>query len=469
MLPENLLADIQPPICVILSREAFDGLDDEDHIRTDLDLVLDFAARFFANLGNYRSQGDTKFIPRIERDSFEQLSQYTHSTHSQYSLTVLTHRTHSKFLEVAEKLYATVPNRLGYPDDDDAASGYYPGSATITKELSITQHAMQDHNMLPENTRVLKDLVPTDTASPAEQYILLVASSLIPSPSPSSDEISLDLPGNPRLKIQRGDYSPAFGAVIDKLESAKTHTEEPLRNEMICQLIEAFSSGNHFKFKEAQKDLVRGVNPNVEVIIGIIETYQDPHGIRGEWEGIVAVLPWNGTNVGLPNNQKSAFEPVNFRKPDFTSLDRRGSGQLFIESEPGVYNFDINDPPLNPVTHGPISNWYRPDRTWSSVFRSHANAIEECRADGVVLILLTHELVLEIFGYTDISNNTAEDIMYAGWLYFVYGAVKGLISWNPKTRGQYALILCMMKADASFFEIERISDNLAIVMIERRF
>ncbi|KAH6566456.1 hypothetical protein BASA60_009477 [Batrachochytrium salamandrivorans] len=39
-----------------------------------------------------------------------------------------------------------------------------------------------------------------------------------------------------------------------------------------------------------------------------------------------------------------------------------GSGKLLLEEEPGKFNFDINNPPLSPITNSPITTWYKPDR-----------------------------------------------------------------------------------------------------------
>ena len=86
-----------------------------------------------------------------------------------------------------------------------------------------------------------------------------------------------------------------------------------------------------------------------------------------------------------------------------------GSGRLFRESSPGNFNFDATNPPLNPLTKASIQTWYGPGQTWQSVFSSNSNAIEECRADGVALILLTHKPLLEVFGYFNDSDVKADD------------------------------------------------------------
>lgn len=39
----------------------------------DLKLFLEYASQFLSNLGNYKSFGDVKFIPRISQESFENI------------------------------------------------------------------------------------------------------------------------------------------------------------------------------------------------------------------------------------------------------------------------------------------------------------------------------------------------------------------------------------------------------------
>ncbi len=140
-----------------------------------------------------------------------------------------------------------------------------------------------------------------------------------------------------------GDFADSLSKVVDNLKQAQEHASSVVQKDMISTLIESFQTGNQQIFKKAQSLWVQDRSPVVESVIGFIETYQDPHGIRGAWEGIVAVvnkvqskkftrlverssdfiitLPWNGKSVGLEDGSKSAFETSECIKPDLTSLD----------------------------------------------------------------------------------------------------------------------------------------------------
>lgn len=74
-----------------------------------------------------------------------------------------------------------------------------------------------------------------------------------------------------------------------------------------------------------------------------------------------------------------------------------------------AFNFDSENPPKNPLTGKPISCWYRPGQTWTGVFGNLATTVDECRAELVGAYLMDDAELLELFGFTENSDVTAED------------------------------------------------------------
>lgn len=95
-----------------------------------------------------------------------------------------------------------------------------------------------------------------------------------------------------------------------------------------------------------------------------------------------------------------------------------GTGRMMVEVEEGKYNFDINNPPTNPITGDPIVSWYRPGQTWTGQFADLSTTVDECRAELVGAYLMDDTELLELFGFTATSEIRAEDCEYAknpGW------------------------------------------------------
>ncbi len=86
-----------------------------------------------------------------------------------------------------------------------------------------------------------------------------------------------------------------------------------------------------------------------------------------------------------------------------------GTGRMMAEESDGKYNFDIINPPIDPLTGNPISSWYKPGQTWTGEFGDLATTVDECRAELVGAYLMDDVELLDVFGFNNKSDITAED------------------------------------------------------------
>ncbi|KAF2702775.1 peptidase family M49 [Pleomassaria siparia CBS 279.74] len=585
----ELLADKDGPYCMLSAKEAFDGLNKDERTyayhmlragfhgtrillrqtsseseaifdifmslydkaagdwtsildlsgvtKDELDAFLEYGAMVLANFGNYRSQGDRKFIPRLSPSAFEKICG-------------VADRSQHLYKRWGQLVFAESPDMFGFPCDG-YQSGYYPLSSDITKEdIEAVQQIAHKHDIQVFNTRLQKFTAPGEHNT---RFDILVAAA----EESSSKELS-----DSTVRLVFGDHRDCIVKIISALEKASGFTANDIQHAMLMKLVQSLKTGDTEAFKQYQELWVKDKGPVIETSHGFIESYQDPQGVRCSWQGFVGVtcksqvemyaslvnrapefmyvLPWNLSS----NSVLSPYENPVFKRPDFTNLDvlgfccsemwsginlpnfedicqnhgfknltlgnvnnnrtldkfvpfikdseleffrkhrarafevmvachellGHGSGRLFLETEPGKYNFDIENPPESLLTGSPIDSCYRVGETWQSVFGKDAGSYEECRADGVALLLVSHKPILEIFGYTNATDIKSEDITYGGWLQFVQGALKGLSQWNSETnkwgqahkRGQYAILRMLLEDTHDLLELENTGNNLIV-------
>ncbi|RMZ83264.1 hypothetical protein DV738_g1276, partial [Chaetothyriales sp. CBS 135597] len=453
---------------------------------------LNYAAQFLGNCGNYKGFGDSKFIPRISPAQLEKLSSVNKTT-SELFVAAST---------AGGGIYETKDvglMHLGYPDSGHL-SAYYPDSQHITKaEIAAVSDACEKAGLPVENTRLRK-------TSTKGEFELLIASATDNPPVAdrdlgSTDYLELELDGSKgKCKLVFGDYKESMGKIAAEIKNAEQAALNETERKMHEQYGKSFALGSIEAYKESQRWWIKDKKPFVETNIGFVETYRDPHGVRGEWEGFVAMVNLERTKAfgklvdaastfipRLPWDKQ--FEKDHFLSPDFTSLEvlsfagsgipaginipnyddirqnlgfknvslgnvlsakapneaipfirphddlvyrtnrdpafevqvgihellGHGTGKLLQETSPGQFNFDHTSPPISPITNKPITTWYKPGQTWSSVFGSIASSYEECRAECVAMALSCEFDILKLFGFGDGSVDLAGragDVLY---------------------------------------------------------
>ncbi|KAL6454090.1 hypothetical protein SBY92_003549 [Candida maltosa Xu316] len=280
----------------------------------DVQFYLDYALQFLDNAGNYKSFGDKKFIPRLASDKFDQLIEIVNDD----NVTQL-------YQQVKVPVYSVDKGLLGYAEAGHL-SNYYPNSEDITKaEIDSVNQLLASKGIMPENTRVEKK---SDT-----EFVVHVASakttnetSYYPKESLTSED------GKITVSFQFGDHSEEFKQIVENLTKALPYVANETQEKLLKFYIESFETGSMNAHKQSQIEWVKDLKPEVESNIGFIETYRDPSGVRGEWEGLVAMVNHERTakfsklvdNAGsfiaqLPWDK--IYEKDVFTPPDFTSLE----------------------------------------------------------------------------------------------------------------------------------------------------
>jgi dipeptidyl-peptidase-3 len=509
----------------------------------DVQAYLAYASQFLGNCGNYKGFGDSKFIPRISEESFAKLCSINKECGALYE----------KAQSTGGGIYETKEAgmmHLGYPEKGHLST-YYPNSPDITiEEIVSVGDVLGEKGLLLENTRLRKTktgdfeiLIASGVANPTEQDRDL-----------GSVEI-IDLPSGKKMTLVFGDHKEEMAKAALEVKRAAKESANETQHKMLDEYGRSFATGSIQAFKESQKLWVQDKGPVLETNLGFVETYRDPHGVRGEWEGFVAMvnfertkafgklvessswavkkLPWSDAfekdkflapdftslevlsfagsgipaginipnyddvrqnlgfkNVSLGNvlSAQSPNEPIPFMREEDDKLYREyrvpafevqvgihellghGTGKLLQETSPGVYNFDVKNPPVSPITKKPVTTWYKPGQTWSSVFGAIASSYEECRAECVAMALSCEFGLLELFGFGDGKDNIdgeAGDVLYVAYLSMARAGVAALEYWDPKSKkwgqihmqARFAILRAFLSAGKDFVELRSSKDD----------
>lgn len=273
---------------------------------------LEYASQFLSNLGNYKSFGDKKFVPQLSKEQFAQLVAATGNR----NLVAL-------YESVETALYDTTTGLLGWPEKGQM-SNYYPSSGSIKKaEIEAVNAALAARGIMPENTRVVK--------KSDKEFTVLVASALQSNTTSYYPKEAIEANGI-LVTIEFGDHAKEFAEIVKHIREAGKHAASDTQKKMIEYYAESFETGSMNAHKESQIQWVKDLGPQVESNIGFIETYRDPSGVRGEWEGLVAMVNQDRTAkfATLVNNALTLipylpwdklYEKDVFTPPDFTSLE----------------------------------------------------------------------------------------------------------------------------------------------------
>jgi dipeptidyl-peptidase-3 len=217
--------------------------------------------------GNYLSFGDTKFVPSVPPTVFASIANASGST-----------RASELLVGVMDKIYSLSSGELQLAMPGSGVTTYY--SPNIRREdVDCVQRWMT--SALPAdssyNTRVVK------SADDALQLRIAAAN--------FRDGGKHSFEGR-TIHLIYGDpaFAPFLDAAAQFMDAALPHAANENQLEMLSKYSEHFRSGDITLHKASQVAWVKDVGPAVECNLGFIESYRDPVGVRGEWEGFVAVV-----------------------------------------------------------------------------------------------------------------------------------------------------------------------------------
>ncbi|KAJ3493276.1 hypothetical protein NLG97_g4832 [Lecanicillium saksenae] len=395
----------------------------------DLQSFLEYAATFLCNLGNYYGEGDKKFVPNLTADVLRTMAS-------------ISQKATENLDKIIDAMLAVPPFGLGYPSNN-AASSYYLGTEPISRaEIAHVSEIMANRRLEPENTRLQKV-----KAGDKSVYHVLQASI-------EKDEVPLSLGSD--VFVVRGDHAKELESIVKSLTEASKYAGNPLLTSFDNFLRQLPSTTSFDNFLRQLPWAVDGVNdgkgpfektlfeaPDFTSIHALavcgsvvfeaanLPNYNDIRETIGFKNIVLANRLSVNDNPNLPcpwvdasefRRFKSTTHIVRFRCTAIHELLGHGSGKLLSETEMGVYNFDNKNPPVDPLTKELVRSHYLVGENWGSVFGELAGTVEECRAILISMYLMDNKKLLEIFDYTDVSEITADELLYATYMSIgVYG------------------------------------------------
>uniref|UniRef100_A0A8C3SH21 Dipeptidyl peptidase 3 n=1 Tax=Chelydra serpentina TaxID=8475 RepID=A0A8C3SH21_CHESE len=295
------------------------GLTDQEY-----QAFLVYAAGVFSNMGNYKSFGDTKFVPNLPKDKLRQLIWQSQAFQERPE------EMESLWDRCGELMFSLDPHQRQLGLREKGTTTYFSGNCCL-EDAQLAQKFLDSQNISAYNTRLFKE---KDKAGQTCYEVRLA--SVLGTDAPVDHELAPKLRcfefEGCTFRVTRGDYAPLLERVVENLQLTKAHAANTNQEQMLEHYIRSFTQGSIAAHKEGSRCWIRDKGPIVESYIGFIESYRDPYGSRGEFEGFVAVvnkamsakfarLVESAEQLLLELPWPRTFEKDTFLTPDFTSLD----------------------------------------------------------------------------------------------------------------------------------------------------
>lgn len=184
---------------------------------------LSYCVQFLGNLGNYKSFGDTKFIPRIPAATVERICRALGGDAAA-----------TRFQKVAAAMFSLEPAsvlRLAHGN-----STYY-GAGVTTDEVTLVQEFLESRHLNAYNTRVFKN---------GDVLQVRLASAVVTPPQEHTHK-------GRHVLVETGDYQPQMRAIVAELQAAIAYAANENQRKMLEKYVESFSTGSIDAHKDSQR------------------------------------------------------------------------------------------------------------------------------------------------------------------------------------------------------------------------
>jgi len=271
---------------------------------TPLHFLIEYAATFYQNSGNYLGLGDKKFIPRVSKEKLRELV----SNPRQKELL-------DKCIDQMYDVSSPYQTQLGfYPN---GLTAYYEPNDFTQSEVDDIDAILMKNHIYVQNTKIIRH---------SDKYEVSVASVEVDSEGKMIGKCR-DLP----VLITKGRCSQALQKVCMYLEKSIPYAANQNQEKMLRHLINSYITGSIEEHIQYSKEWVNDIDPKIEIYHGFIEYYRDPAGVRGEFEGFVAAVDLKESEIlkkyvdSSPMIMKllpypREYERATFRPPSYNSI-----------------------------------------------------------------------------------------------------------------------------------------------------
>uniref|UniRef100_A0A803TGP2 dipeptidyl-peptidase III n=1 Tax=Anolis carolinensis TaxID=28377 RepID=A0A803TGP2_ANOCA len=400
------------------------GLSEEEY-----QAFLVYAAAVYANMGNYKSFGDTKFVPNLPKEKLKQLVWKSQAF-----------KDHPEEMEAlwgrcGDLMFSLEPTQKHLGLSGQGISTYFSSNCSM-EDAKRAQDFLDSQSISAYNTRLFKKEVDGKVS-----YEVRLASVCSDGESPlATISVYIGFIESYRDPYgSRGEFE-GFVAIVNKAMSAKFARLVSAAERLLEELPwpRAFEKDAFLKPDFTSLDVLTFAGSGIPAGINIpnYDDIRQTDGFKNVSLGNVLSVAYSTKKeklTFLAEEDKDLY--IKWKGPSFEvqvglhELLGHGSGKLFVQDESGAFNFD-REAVINPETGEQIRSWYRGGETWDSKFSSVASSYEECRAECVGLYLCLNKEVLGIF---ELEGKDADDVVYINWLNMVRAGVLALEFYTPES------------------------------------